>query len=118
MLRSAGLRAAVGAARLRHGRAGRPRGGRHGALLLQEGADAAYLQRRKPLELQLLGPARPAEGAGPPVRGRQVQGRHLGHRRGRPRDAHDGPGGQRRTRRDAEREVRADRGGRRDGRHQ
>lgn len=116
-----GLRAAVRTAQRRNGPgrgSRRPGRGRHRALLLQEGPYAAHLQSRQPLQPQLLGAARAAPLAGPPVRRRQVQGRHLGHRRHRPRDARHGPGGQRLAGSHTERQIRPDGRSRRNSRDQ
>ncbi len=107
-------RALVGAAQRR----GRPRRRAQHPLLVEEGPDAAYLQRGQPGQPQLLGPARLSDRPGLVVRGRQMGPGHLHHGR----HGADHPGGHarahRRTHTGAERQV-GDRGGDpRDARHQ
>ncbi|MGX1367781.1 hypothetical protein RKD19_003140 [Streptomyces canus] len=85
---SAGRRALVRAAQSR-ARLLRPGRRAQHPLLVEEGPDPPYLQRRQPLEPQLFRAAGLAEGARPVVCGRQVRAGHLHYGRRRARHAHD-----------------------------
>lgn len=117
-----GRRALVRAAQLGgHGGAGLLAGtGRRGghALLVQERADAPYVQGRQPLKPQLLGAARPAELARAPVCGGPVRRGHPDDGGRGPGDGHGRPGADRGPRAGPERRVRDDGGDRRDPGHQ
>ncbi|MDQ1048213.1 hypothetical protein QFZ76_006449 [Streptomyces sp. V4I2] len=87
-------------------------------LLVEVGADAAHLERRQPLQPQLLRAAGLAERARAVVGGGQMRAGHLHDRRRGAHHSHGDPGAERRTRAGAERQVGDGGRDRRDARHQ
>jgi hypothetical protein len=111
-------RALVRTAQLRPRLLRRPGGGGEHPLLVQERPDAPHLQRRQPLQPQLLGATGLARGTGAVMRGGQMGGGHLHDGRRRTHDADGHPGTERRTGVGAEGQVGHHGGDRGNTRHQ